>query len=127
MGDLKAGLTADAVLIVAPEDTALALGSGDVLVLGTPRLVALCEEAAVSAIAGRLDAGDTSVGAHVEIDHLRATPVGGAVTATAVLEEIAGPKLYFALSAEDAGGRIAAGRMVRVIVDRERFVERAAG
>jgi predicted thioesterase len=91
-------------------------------VLGTPRVVALCEEATVRAIEGRLDPGLTSVGTRVEVDHLRATAVGGRLLAEAVLEEAAGRKLLFSVSVSDADGRVAVGRIVRVVVERDRFL-----
>ena len=57
----------------------MALGSGDVPVLATPRVVALVEEATVAAIAAALAPGQTTVGTRVELDHLAATPVGRTV------------------------------------------------
>ena len=71
--------------MVADSDTARALGSGDVAVLGTPRVVALVEQAAVEALQGALPAGTTTVGMRVQLDHLRPTAVGVTVVAYAVL------------------------------------------
>jgi predicted thioesterase len=122
METLAAGLSAEVAHVVAEGDTATALHSGDVNVLGTPRVVALCEEATVRAIEGRLDPGLTSVGTRVEVDHLRATAVGGRLLAEAVLEEAAGRKLLFSVSVSDADGRVAVGRIVRVVVERDRFL-----
>ena len=112
----------DAKLVVTEADTALALGSGDVGVLGSPRLIALCEEATVNAIAGALDPGLTTVGMRVQFDHLQPTPVGAEVVAEATLERTAGRKLTFTVSARDSGGLIAAGKITRVVIDRERFM-----
>ena len=64
------GLTAKITLVVSDDDTAVAAHSGDVPVLSTPRIVALCEEAAVSALEGQLTGGETSVGMRVQLDHL---------------------------------------------------------
>ena len=88
-------------LRVTDADTARALGSGSVDVLGTPRVVALVEEAACRALDGRLDEGSTSVGMRVRIDHLLPTPVGGEVVAEAVLERVEGRRLTFTVSASD--------------------------
>ena len=87
---LVAGLRGTVDAVVGAADTALALGSGEVEALGTPRVLALVEAATVAAVAGRLDAGSTTVGSRVELDHLAPTPVGAAVRAEAVLAEVTG-------------------------------------
>ena len=114
-------------LAVTDADTAVAARSGDVPVLGTPRVVALAEEAAVAALVGALDPGTTTVGYEVQLTHIAPTPVGGRVTADAVLESVDGRRLGFRVSVSDARGLVAAGRITRVVVVRERFVERARG
>jgi fluoroacetyl-CoA thioesterase len=119
---LETGLRGDAKMTVTPADTARALGSGDVDVLGSPRLIALCEEAAVSAVATSLAAGSTTVGMRIQFDHLQPTAIGVDVTAEAVLERIDGRRLVFTVSAEDPGGLVAAGKIIRVLVDVERFM-----
>lgn len=119
----QTGLTASVELVVSSEDTAQAFGSGSVPVLATPRLVALCEEAAVAALAGTLDEGSTSVGRRVQFDHLAPTMVGAPVTAEATLEKISGRRLTFTVSASDPRGLIGAGKVTRVVVDIERFLD----
>jgi predicted thioesterase len=121
---LSTGLRGDAKLIVSEADTARALGSGDVDVLGTPRVVALCEEATCVALHGAFPEGTTSVGMRVRIDHLQPTPVGAEVVAEAVLEKIEGRRLTFTVSASDARGLVAAGKVTRAIVERERFMNK---
>lgn len=121
------GLVGEASLIVGAGDLASALGSGDVDVLGTPRLVALCEEATVSATAGLIPEDRTSVGARVEIEHLRPNRLGDYVTATAVVTSVSGPMLTFEVKAESSGREIGRGIVMRAVVDRARFVERAEG
>ena len=91
-------------LAVTDGDTAIALGSGSVAVLGTPRVVALVEEASVKALEGRLEAGTTSVGMRVQLDHLAPTAVGHKVRAEATLKEIEGRRLTFAVSVHDERG-----------------------
>lgn len=122
---IQTGLSASVDLVVAADDTAPAFGSGSVPVLATPRLVALCEEAAVLAIDGQMDANETSVGMRVQFDHLAPTMVGSKVTAEATLEKVAGRRLTFTVSASDPRGLIAAGKVTRVIVDVERFLDKA--
>ncbi|MCU0260939.1 MAG: thioesterase [Ilumatobacteraceae bacterium] len=121
---LSTGLRGDATLTVTEADTARALGSGTVDVLGTPRIVALCEEATCVALEPVLEPGTTSVGMRVQIDHLQPTGIGGHVDAEAVLEKIEGRRLTFTVSVSDSGGLIAAGKVTRVIVDVERFLKK---
>src|SRR5262245_30068984 len=124
---LAPGLSASVSLLVEDADTALAIGSGDVPVLATPRLVALAEQASVAAVTGELDPGTTTVGYQVQLSHLAPTAVGEKVTAEAILMSIEGRRLTFRISAHDARGFVAAGRITRVVVERDRFVERARG
>jgi predicted thioesterase len=120
---MQPGAEATIELVVAATDTASSLGSGDVDVLGTPRIVALCEEAAVAAL--ELDEPLTSVGTRVVLDHLAPTVVGRRVRAVATLEHIDGKTLSFVLVVSDDAGVVARGTHTRVIVDRERFVRNA--
>jgi len=113
-----------ASLVVSDVDTATALGSGDIDVLGTPRLIALCEAATVSALADELDDSVASVGMRIRVDHLQPTPVGAAVTAEAVLDKIDGRRLTFTVSVSDTGGLVAAGKITRALVDRTSFLDK---
>ncbi len=122
---IEVGLRGEVHLIVGEADTALALGSGSVPVLGTPRVVALCEQAAVAAITGKLDDGTTTVGMRVQIDHLQPTAVGKAVSAEAILERVEGRRLTFMVSVHDPRGLVAAGKVTRVVIDVQRFMEKA--
>jgi predicted thioesterase len=124
---LRPGLSAAVELVVTDDDTALALRTGDVPVLATPRVVTLAEEATVQAVDGQLGDGTTSVGYRVQLDHLAPTAVGGTVRAEATLEAIEGRRLTFRVSVSDGHGLVAAGRITRVIVERARFQEKAAG
>jgi predicted thioesterase len=119
------GLRAAFDHIVAEPDTAVALGSGDVPVLGTPRVLALAEQATVAALAGALDPGTTSVGTRVELDHLAASPVGAAVRVSAELERVQGRRLEFAVEVRDGERLAARGRVTRVLVDRDAFLDAA--
>ncbi|MGI9016510.1 MAG: thioesterase family protein [Euzebya sp.] len=115
------GLAGSVTLTVTADDTAVALRSGDVNVLGTPRVLALAEEAACAALKGNLDPGMTSVGVHVELHHSQATAVGGLVIATATLEAVDGRKLDFAFSIREDGVEVAHGTHRRVIARRDAF------
>jgi len=122
---LEPGLAAEVAIAVGDEDTAIALGSGDVPVLGTPRVVALAEEASIKAIEGQLDPGMTSVGMRVQLDHLAPTAVGHKVRAEATLKDVEGRRLTFAVSVRDERGLVAAGKVTRVVVDINRFMDKA--
>ena len=124
---IEVGLQAGLVHTVTPDDTAWALGSGDVDVLATPRLLGLAEAATVAALAQeKLPAGQTSVGTRMEVEHLRATAVGETVTVAAQLVHVDGRLLRFEVAVTDDADRLV-GRVVvtRVLVDRERFEHRA--
>lgn len=122
---LEPGLTGQVKLTVGANDTAIALGSGEVAVLGTPRVVALCEEASVGALAGRLGAGTTTVGMRVQLDHMAPSMVGTVVVADASLERVEGRRLTFHVSVSDERGLLAVGKVTRVIVDIDAFMDKA--
>jgi fluoroacetyl-CoA thioesterase len=122
---LEPGLNARASLVVGEADTAEMMRSGTVPVLSTPRLIALCEEAACSAVDSVLAPGKTSVGVRVQFDHLAPVRPGSQVWADAVLERIEGKRLTFTVTANDASGLVGAGRVTRVVVDVESFLLKA--
>lgn len=118
------GLKGESRLVVGDDDTALALGSGDIKVLGTPRLVALFEQATVEALHDVLTDGQSSVGMRVQIDHLQPTPVGAEVIVDAQLDKIEGRRLSFTVTASDSGGLVAAGKVTRVVIDVDKFMSK---
>jgi fluoroacetyl-CoA thioesterase len=124
---LKPGLVATVEMVVTEDDTAPAFRSGDVPVLATGRVVGLAESATVLAVENRLDEGTTTVGYRVQLDHLAPTAVGSDVKAEALLEAVQGRRLTFRVSVTDARGLVAAGKITRVVVERTRFLEKAAG
>jgi fluoroacetyl-CoA thioesterase len=113
--------------VVTSDDTALALGSGDVTVLATPRLIAWLEAATVEACP-HLAADETSVGTRVDIEHLLASPLGARVDAAVELVHRDGRLLRFAVTAHhdvgDGPVLIAQGQVTRVVVRREPFLAR---
>ncbi|MBX6752367.1 MAG: thioesterase [Micromonosporaceae bacterium] len=124
---LTPGLSATATLTVTEADTAVAMRSGDVPVLATPRVVALAEEATVAAVAGALGPGRTTVGTRVELEHLAPSVLGATVVAQARLDAVDGRRLAFTVSVVDGPTEVARGRVDRVVVERERFLARAVG
>ena len=119
------GLRAAFPYTVAEADTAVALGSGEVPVLATPRVVGLAEGATVAAVAGALAAGATTVGARVELDHLAPSLVGAELEVEAVLERVDGRRLVFAVQVREGDRVVARGRVTRVMVDAEGFLRQA--
>ena len=119
--EFPAGLTASVELTVTAADTAQALGSGDVPVLATPRVVALVEAATVAAVAAHLGEGQTTVGTRVELDHLRPSAVGALVQAEAELVAVDGRRLTFAVRVLEGDREVARGTVHRTLVDRARF------
>ena len=109
---LRPGLSGTASMVVTEADTAVALKSGDVAVLATPRVVCLAEEATVQAVKGELDDDSTTVGYRVQLDHLAPTAVGGRVDAEATLENVESRRLTFRVSVSDGRGLVAAGDML---------------
>jgi fluoroacetyl-CoA thioesterase len=115
--------TASITHVVTADDTALALGSGDLEVLATPRVLAWLEEATCAAL--DLQPDQTNVGTRVDLEHLSASPVGAEVTATATVVHTDGRLVRFQVVAQDASGTLlASGEVRRVVVDRERFISR---
>jgi fluoroacetyl-CoA thioesterase len=117
---------------VTDADTAVTLGSGSLPVLGTPRLLAWCEAVTCAAIAGSLDAGATSVGTRVELEHQAASPVGAEVQVTAATSYVDGRLHRFSvqarqLDANTPGKVVATADITRIVVDVERFMSRVAG
>ena len=114
---------------MGPADTAEEFRSGDVPVLATPRLIALCEEATCRATDGHLTGAQASVATRVQFDHLAPVAVGVVVMAEATLVKVEGRRLTFTVSAArlggGGGGLVGAGRMTRVLVDRAAFLAKA--
>lgn len=118
------GLRGESRLKVTEADTAVALGTGSLPLLATSRLITLCEQAAACAVERVLDAPKTTVAMRVQIDHLQPVAVDHVIIAEAVLEKVEGRRLTFVVSASDERGLVAAGKLVRVLVDADHFMDR---
>ena len=118
-------MEAELTFEVTDADTAAALGSGSLPVLGTPRLLAWCEAATCAALDPSLAEGSTSVGTRVELEHRAASPVGATVTVTATSSYADGRLHRFAVRAVDASGKVlGTADITRVVVDSARFLGR---
>jgi len=109
---------------VEPGDTAAEIGSGDLDVLGTPRLLAWMESATCAVVEAHLAPGETTVGSRVALEHLAASSVGAGVSVQASLVHVDGRLLRFEAVAHDGDTMVGRAEITRVLVDRERFLAR---
>jgi predicted thioesterase len=121
---LTAGLEGHAELVVGEQHTAPRIGSGRVHVLATPVMINLMEAAALDAVENLIPAGHQSLGTHLDVRHIAATPVGMKVRATARLVSVDGRTLEFKVEARDEKDLIGDGAHTRLVVNVERFDQR---
>ncbi len=122
--NLPAGLTGVAELMVGEQHTAPRIGSGRVHVLATPVMINLIESAALAAVESSLPEEHQSLGTHLDVTHIAATPVGMKVRATAEVLRVEGRTIYFKVRAEDERELIGEGTHERVVVNLARFDKR---
>lgn len=113
-------------LRVSDAHTAIALGSGTLAVFATPMMVALMEAAAVDCVERKLPPGHTSLGTHIDVEHIAGSPAGATIQATAELVKIDGRNLTFALEARDEVELIGRGTHTRAVVEIARFQAKLA-
>jgi len=118
------GLIGKSEMVVREEDLVSRLGSVGVDVLSTPRLIQLLEAAAIQAIEDYMVPDQLSLGTQVKIRHLSPTPLGMKVTAHALLKEVDSKRLFFLVDAYDEKDKVAEGEHERILVSKERFVQR---
>src|ERR1041385_7419128 len=123
-GKVVTGLRGSATLVVKEEHTAPSIGSGKVRVLATPVMINLIEAAALAAVEHLLPAGYQSLGTHLDVRHIAATPVGMRVRATAKLLSVDGRTLEFRVEAHDERDLIGDGAHTRLVVNVARFDQR---
>ena len=123
--EITVGMKGIAETVAEREDTAKEVGSGDLLVYATPCMVALMEGAACEAIAEALGENQTTVGTALNIEHISATPVGLEVRAEAEVTAVEGKVITFEVHAFDEAGEIGRGTHKRVIVNSQKFLEKA--
>ncbi len=126
METLHEGLQGKRELVVEQRHTAAHLGSGGVPVYATPMMILAMEEAAVNAVDSLLEENQVTVGYHLDVKHLAATPLGMKVRAEATLVKVDGKMLHFAVAAYDEREKIGEGTHIRVIIDVPRFKEKLA-
>jgi fluoroacetyl-CoA thioesterase len=121
---IKAGLIGSAELVVGEEHTAPRIGSGKVHVLATPVMINLIEAAALAAVEHLLPEGYQSLGTHLDVHHVAATPVGMRVRATAEIVRTENRTVFFRVEARDEQDLIGHGSHERVIVNVAKFDQR---
>ena len=121
---LEIGLQHSTIMQVTESNTAEFIGSGDMAVLATPAMVALMENAAMLAVATKIDDDQTTVGAHIATSHLKPSKVGAHVLAIAELTAIDGRKLTFSVTASEGETLIGEGEHTRYVVNREKFLSK---
>jgi predicted thioesterase len=124
MDAVEPGQTGGAELTVGEEHTAPSVGSGAIHVLGTPVMINLMEAAALDAVEHLLPDGHQSLGIHLEVSHVAATPVGMKVRATVRVTAVEGNRIKFRVEAHDEIDLIGEGTHERVVVNVERFDKR---
>jgi predicted thioesterase len=122
--NLPVGLIGTAVLVVGEQHTAPRVGSGRIHVLATPVMINLIEAAALAAVEQSLPEQHQSLGTHLDISHIAATPVGMRVTATAEVVRIEGRTIHFKVRADDECELIGEGIHTRVVANVERLDQR---
>ena len=121
---MELGLSYESNTVVAESNTAETLGSGDMAVFATPAMVALMENAAMLCVQGELAEGESTVGSHISVSHVKPTALGKKVSATATLLSREGRKLTFHVEAHDEQGLIGEGEHVRYIINKEKFMSK---
>lgn len=124
LNNMEIGMSYTASMVVGNNDTALAAGSGSLLVLATPRMIALMEEAAMKCVADSLSASDTTVGTLMNVSHVKASPMGADIRAVAELTAVDGRKLSFSVKAYQGETLIGEGTHERFVVNIERFMSK---
>ena len=122
---IEQGTVFELTFTVTEELTAQAVGSGTLPVLATPVLAARLEKCAWRAAAPFLPAGSSTVGTHLDLKHLSPTPVGMIVACRAEVIRTEGRFLSYSLSASDAAGLVAEGTHARVVIQDQKFLDKA--
>lgn len=122
--ELKPGIRKSAEMIVTKELCANAWGSGGLEVYATPAMIALMENTAWSSVEPFMEESRSTVGTHLDVSHLSASPVGARITCESELVEVDGRRLVFKVSASDNAGPIGEGVHERFIINVDKFMAR---
>lgn len=125
--DISTGMKMTLTDTVTVENAAKTLGSGSLMVYGTPAMLLLVEKTAVALLDGHLEEGMTTVGTNLNVDHVSATPLGAKVSCQVELTEIDRKRLVFTVAVIDDAGLIGKGTHERFIVQADKFQQKADG
>ena len=121
---ITAGLTREETFLVEEQHTAYHIGSGDEKVLGTPWMISFMERVSNRLIAEHLSEGFMSVGIHVDVKHLAATPINATIWVRAEVLEVVKNRVKLSIAAWDRQDKIGEGTHLRAVVEKERFMSR---
>lgn len=121
---IEIGIRHISTTIVGSDNVASAVGSGGLDVFATPSMVALMENAAMTAVAPYLEEGQTTVGGHINTSHLAPSAVGATIEAEAIVTAVEGRKIEFSVEARCEGKVIGSGTHLRFVVDAAKFMSR---
>lgn len=122
---LETGIKGNGEVMVTEENTAKAMGSGELMVFATPAMIALMEQTAYESVASELEEGSGTVGTALNVKHVAATPVGMRVRCESELIQVEGRALTFSVKAYDASGLIGEGVHERFIIQNAKFQTKA--
>lgn len=122
---LQPGIAQEITFSVTQPLSAQTVGSGTLPVLATPVMIARMEQAAWQAVAPHLSPEESTVGIHMDVEHLSPTPVGMDVTCRAELTQVDGRRLVFQVTAWDAKGPVGKGTHARAVIQSGRFLDKA--
>ena len=122
---IETGIKGSQALTVTEAESAKHIGSGTVLVLATPMMIALIEKTCRLSVKPFLDEGQETVGTHVNVSHIAATPLGMTVRCDSELIEVDRRRLVFKVAVYDADGLVGEGTHERFVIDEARFQARA--
>ena len=125
MTEIKPGVTGEKSAAVTIENTALAMGSSTLRVFATPAMIALCEACCAESVEDLLGEGITSVGTHIDVEHLSASPVGAGIVCRSALTAFDGRRLDFSVEVYDNAGLIGKGTHTRFTVKSDSFLKKA--
>lgn len=127
MGEISVGLVGETSEKVTPESSAAHIGSGNVGVYATPKMVLLVERTCHDLLAPHLLEGQVSVGTEINLKHLAPTPIGDVVRIRSEITEIIGNRITFQAEIWDSEELVGEADHRRVIIDVERFLKRVEG
>ena len=116
------GMVREETFLVEEQHTAYHIGSGDEKVLGTPWMISFMERVSNRLVAAQLPEGQISVGVHIDVRHLAATPVNVEILVRAEVLEVLKNRVKLSIEAWDNQDKIGEGTHLRVVVDKERFM-----